>query len=120
MTQTGLQRDVIALTEVEAMMKETDNAGYEHTPLLSPKQISPISTMAPPSLLPGWVPHLAPPAPLLLAPPSINTTLTFSLSFACSKSSSRAPSLLSWKNGKRAFIKEGYSLTDGLKELIFN
>ncbi len=54
MTQTGLQRDVIALTEVEEMMKETDNAGYEHTPLLSPKRISPISTMTPPSFLAGF------------------------------------------------------------------
>ncbi len=129
MTLTGLQRDVIALTEVKEIMKETDNAGYEHTPLLSP-----ISTMSPPSLLagfpiwlllllcswllppspapepplswlgspsgsscssapgsshphllqsplpPGWVPHLAPPAPLLLAPPTLTC--------------SRAPSLL--------------------------
>ncbi len=77
MTLTGLQRDVIALIEVKEMMKETDNAGYEHTPLLSP-----ISTMSPPSLPPGWVPHLAPSAPLFLAPPNLTCY--------------RAPSLLAW------------------------
>ncbi len=73
MTLTGLQRDVIALTEVEAMMKETDNTGYEHTPLLSP-----ISTMSPPSLLAGfpiWLllllcSWLLPPSPAPEPPPS--------------------------------------------------